>query len=1025
MSPNKTHFKRNLIAAAVASYALTGVSGTALAQDEPALEEVVVVGVRAAQESAVNTKRFGDTVVDGISAEDIGKLPDVTIADSLQRISGVQIRRSAGEGSSVNVRGLPQVVTQLNGEQYLGANSVVSTQPNFSDIPSQLFKGAAVYKNATADLGNAGITGTINLETYRPFDFDDGLTTAGSLELQHGTETEETDPVVSGLINWKQDNFGFMFNATYANVNLSNSYNGINTGSPGDAGWTSRFSDTSVGLDDEGRRYVGAQGFSAWNQVTERERLGLNSSLQVDLGEGFTLTTDWFYTDQDEYNRKVGLSATNKWQGDNWFEPTQERDTGTDIDGGDFYAWTQAELSPKRLKSFTQNDVYHSSSRNVNIQLDYDNGGAFTGSFRAVMGEAEREKRHGYNEGDLTNGTSTGINPLTWNTPTDPDADGYTAPENRQPPGFFPAELCGPDAVAIGEEGGCFQSVNPLGYSENPQISYDTTTEHPTWGGFDRPLAGGLDSGSTIRDYMANLESYNVGAFSSENNENSDGSLEAFSLKGNYAFEDSFVTSVDMGIRNAARSASFERFNVFSPLYEEGCEVQWKATDVQLHTGECQAGEIVSGELNGHQIDDSFVGYTALPNTPLDEHNNVVWVDDFGPVNGIPGVWAVDPADYDDPIAFHERVFGAANKHIIPGSSFDVEMDELSYFAQVNFESGALMGNLGVRIIETDLLVKQNIAGDQKPYGNTNVDTGDIVTKRDYTDVLPSLNLSYWFTDDVVLRFAASEAMTPLDLNQYGEGLTLNYTLDNTDPSSPTFGDFIVSGGSLSGNPQLNPWRSQNFDLSAEWYLGPASVVSVGLFKVDIESFTESASVQMPQPDADGIVRRSVNISTLGQGEGGTLEGVELGAKLAFGDFLDGFIADFGIDTNYTYSPSEGSGDDIFGEQNMFPDNSEHQFNLVGWYQADRFQARIAYNYRSERMAGVGAGAWGALNLYQEEAGYVDLSASYDITDAVTVYFNGSNVTGEYEDYYLGFEDQFAFQNYYEPRYTLGVRARF
>lgn len=62
---------------------------------------------------------------------------------------------------------------------------------------------------------------------------------------------------------------------------------------------------------------------------------------------------------------------------------------------------------------------------------------------------------------------------------------------------------------------------------------------------------------------------------------------------------------------------------------------------------------------------------------------------------------------------------------------------------------------------------------------------------------------------------------------------------------------------------------------------------------------------------------------------------------------------------------------------------------------------------------------------FPEATSYVDVSASYDITEAVTVYLSGSNVTGEYEDYYLDFEDQYAFQNYYEPRYTLGVRARF
>ncbi len=1004
-------FKKKLIASAVASCALASLNGVAYAQGEELLEEVVVRGVRAAQETAVSTKRDALSVVDAISAEDIGKLPDVTISDSLQRIPGIQIRRSAGEGSSVNIRGLPQVITQLNGEQYLGANSVVSTQPNFGDIPSQLFKGADVYKSSMASLGNTGITGTVNLKTYRPFDFDEGFTAAGGVEAQYGTETEETDPSVNGLINWQNDRVGFLLAASYANVNLSNSYNGLNTGSPGDAGWTSRFSDTAVGLADQGRRYVGSQGFSAWNQVTERERLGVNASFQADLGEGFILTTDWFYTDQDEYNRKVGVSATNKWQGDNWFVPTAERATGTSIDGGEFYAWQMAELSPKRLKSFTQNDVFHTESTNVNVQLDYDNGGAFTGSFRAVVGEAERIKAHGYNEGDLTNGTTTGINPLTWGG-------------GGLPPGFFPSELCGDNAVVLGDEGGCFQSVNPLGYSENPQLTYDTTTEHPTWGGFDRPLAGGLGQGATTADYMANLDSYNVGAFSSENNENADGSLKAFSLKGNYKFDQGFITSVDVGVRSSLRSASFERFNLFSPFYDEGCEAQWKATDVQLHAGPCQDGEIVNGALNGNEIEDTFVGYTVLPNVPLDQYNNVLWVTDFGPVNGIPGVWAVDPADYDDPKAFHDRVFGSTTKHVIPGSTFDVDMEELSYHIQANFEAGGLQGNLGVRVVETDLTVKQNIAGPQKDYGNTNVDTGDVLTKRTYTEALPTLNLAYWFNDALVVRFAAAKNMVPLDLNQYGDGLTLNTTID-TEEGSPTQGQFIVSGGSLAGNPDLDPWLSNNYDLSVEWYAGPATVFSAAVFKVDIDSFTESTTVMMPQPDADGVIRREVPISTLVQGEGGTLEGVELAAKIAFADFTDGFLGNFGVDTNYTYSPSEGSGDDIFDDKNMFPDNSENQFNLATWYQGERFQARIAYNYRSERLASQGGGAWGALNLYQEATSYVDVSASYDITEALTVYLSGSNVTGEYEDYYLDFEDQYAFQNYYEPRYTLGVRARF
>ncbi len=966
--------------------------------DDEDIEVINVSGIRGSQEASIFNKRNAATVVDSIAATDIGKLPDVTISDSLQRISGVQIRRSAGEGASLNIRGLPQVVTQLNGEQYLGANSVVSTQPNFSDIPSPLFRGADVFKNATANLGNAGITGTVNLKTYRPFDFEEGQTVSGTAEIQRGDETKENDPNVSALYNWQDGNVGFLITGTYANVNLANSYNGLNTASPGDAGWSDRTNASEIGVPGrDGRVILGAQGFSAWNQGTERERIGFNTSTQVDLGEGFVFTADLFYTEQEEFNRKAGISATNKWGPRGWFTPTEERATGAMIDGGEMYAWQQAELHPSRLKSFTQNDVYNNQSTNINLQLNYDNGGAFTGEFRAIIGRATQEHRHGYNEGDLSNGSTT---------------LGRTT-------NLVPADKCQASDVVVGDEGGCLQPINELGYSENPHLSYDTTGEHPVWSGFDRALAGGLGAGASTADYMANLDSYNIGAYSSEGNENARGDMHAFSMKGKYLLESGYITSIEGGIRYGDRSADYERYNLFSPVQSAGCEAQWKATDVLLNAPApaCSDGEMVDGE---------FMPYAALEHVGLDDNNNVIQVSDFGPVSGIPTAWAVDPADYDDPEAFHNRVFGSSTKQVIPGNSFTADIAELSYFLQANFEGfdGELTGNAGLRVVETDLKVKQNIAGENLAYGGTAIDVGDVVTERSYTDVLPSLNLAYNVSDNVVARFAFSQAMTPLNLNQYGEGLRLNNALDSV-AGSPTEGQFIVTGGSLAGNPDLDPWRSTNYDVSVEYYPGKASMLSAAVFRIEIDSFTVTETIDMEMPDADGVVRRSVPISTLAQGDGGTLEGFEVGAKIAFSDFIDAdhLLVNFGVDSNFTYSPSEGSGTDIYGNQNMFGDNSERQFNFIGWYQGDRFEARVAYNYRSERLAG--QGGWGALNLFQEATSYVDVSASYDIDDIFTVYAQGSNITGEYEDYYLQWEDQYAFQNYYETRYIVGVRAKF
>src|SRR3546814_20099680 len=89
-------------------------------------------------------------------------MPDVTIVDALQRISGMKIQRNAGEGATVNIRGLPQIVTLLNGEQYLSPGNLGTAQPNLNDIPAQLMNAVVVYK--TTDLHNAvsGISGTID-----------------------------------------------------------------------------------------------------------------------------------------------------------------------------------------------------------------------------------------------------------------------------------------------------------------------------------------------------------------------------------------------------------------------------------------------------------------------------------------------------------------------------------------------------------------------------------------------------------------------------------------------------------------------------------------------------------------------------------------------------------------------------------------------------------------------------------------------------------------------------------------------
>src|SRR5690625_2121185 len=311
-------FQRHLLASCISAVALSALAGHSQAQDDMLLEEILVTGVRSAQETAVNVKRDAASIVDAISAEDIGKLPDMTITDSLQRISGVQIRREAGEGGSVNIRGMGQVLTMLNGESYLGANSITSVQPNYSDIPSQLFSGATVIKSQTAANHPGGISGAVDLQTYRPLSsgFDQGWTFSGAAQLAQGKETGETDPSVNFLVNWRDERMGFMLSFAHQESNLANFYSGMS----GDAGWTGFAAESwaydwvepDTQLGGMGRRAAGDgtadvnnngsfddtywadQGHAAFQRQTNSQRTGINAAFQMEVADGLEFVAEVF-----------------------------------------------------------------------------------------------------------------------------------------------------------------------------------------------------------------------------------------------------------------------------------------------------------------------------------------------------------------------------------------------------------------------------------------------------------------------------------------------------------------------------------------------------------------------------------------------------------------------------------------------------------------------------------------------------------------------------------------------------------
>jgi len=969
---------------------------------ETEIEVIQVSGIRGSSKASINTKRFASSQVDGISAEDIGKLPDVTITDSLQRISGVQIERVAGEGGPVQIRGLPQIDTTMNGEVFLSATTIDSSGADLGDLPAQLFSGVDVYKSATSSNTAAGIAGSIDLKTRRPFELQDGFTFSGGAEVTQGSISKETDPLLNALIGYNADKWGVLVSAVTSEVNLATDYNGHNdTSENGGIGWTqNNFAWGDPGNGSTTRNIV-PHGFTAFNKTEERKRDALQLSFQADIGDGFEFTADYFYTQQDRFNARRGFNHNNRWQNFNnyGFATSTTGDTFKDGDGNAWQGVNAYAMNPYRMQTFTQANVNEENSQNFNLELNFDNGGALTGQVRATTARATAKMRHAYGEGDILSiDQGTLVTGPGWLTP---------------------AAYCNDGEEIIGDQGGCNGTYSQGIEDDSFLITHDASGEFPVFGGFDQMVDGGKGQMS-VADYMADLDSYHIGAFSSEGNTDDKSEISTFSTKWNYEFEEGFITSVDFGLRLSQRTVDHDQFTYTSD-FGDGCDIaQWKAVDQQYNGAE-EGDPCYEVAGTGENVDGVWTPYTILNPTALDEHTTVSWQTDFGNVGGIPGIWSIDPSNFRDPKAFHEKTFGNVARTENGGATYNVGLDEITYFVQANFEWEALTGNVGMKVVETELSVKQNLVGPNLPHSGLGPDIGDVLTERSYTDYLPSFNLAYAASEEVVIRAAWSKNMQALNMDQWGAGKTVGTVFDND------CGCMRVVNGTLNGNPELDPWRSENFSLTAEWYTGDASMAYIATYGIDIESFTESDTIMIDEPDSDGVSRGPHPFTANVQGKGGDVAGYEIGAKVAISDFLgtDSIFANFGVDANYTFSESTQDAKDIHGEDLPFVGMSEDTYNFVLWYENETFSARMAYNARSPRLMTAGNGATGGQSLYQDDYAQLDVNVTYTLNDNMSVYINGSNITEEYQQTYVEFSEQKAFQNVYEARWTFGTRVIF
>ncbi len=302
-----------------------------------------------------------------------------------------------------------------------------------------------------------------------------------------------------------------------------------------------------------------------------------------------------------------------------------------------------------------------------------------------------------------------------------------------------------------------------------------------------------------------------------------------------------------------------------------------------------------------------------------------------------------------------------------------IKEENLSLYAMADFSAEGMRGNFGIRYVSTDAESDYYALDPTGNYGN-----GLSTEKADYSEVLPSVNVAFDLTEDVILRFSAAQVISRANYTDMFAASSLSGYEDGT------VGNEVIS----TGNIGLEPFKATQVDLGVEYYFDGDGMISATFFIKDISSFTKvdqilNQSIGIVDPDS-GVDNWTV--ATKGTGSGGEIKGIELQVQ-------DGFDNGFGYQANYTWVDSEAPAENFPDRIELFSDSSEHTVNLVGYYEADDYSVRLAYNWRSEYMVREAPYFYG--NREHQDYGTLDLTANYAVTDYLDLTFEAVNLTEE------------------------------
>ena len=351
----------------------------------------------------------------------------------------------------------------------------------------------------------------------------------------------------------------------------------------------------------------------------------------------------------------------------------------------------------------------------------------------------------------------------------------------------------------------------------------------------------------------------------------------------------------------------------------------------------------------------------------------------------------------------------------------DIVEDDTSVYGQVDFDTllfGMRMrGNAGVRWARTELTSSGYLTLAGAP--------SYVTVERTYDDTLPSLNLVFEPRDDVMVRFGASKTMSRPNLPSLTPGGSLSLG--------------ATGGTVVTGNPNLEPVRSENLDLAFEWYPQDGALVSVGLFYKKIDDFIQTFIEQKPFNES-GLSPALLEGSGLTGAEtftfvtpinlpGGPLKGVEVNIQQPL-TFLPGFLSDTGILLNYTWVDSEfeyltsatnPAAPKLKGQLSGL---SPESYNATLYYEGSRFSLRGSVAYRDEYLTTIPGSLNSPYNGVNGRLNF-DVSASYALTPAIKLTFEGLNLTDTYSDVFTSEFDRPVAYQHTGRQFYLGARYTF